>query len=144
MIEEDVSARNLLRRAMARRELEHESNLRELKDEWKSEALPTLTRYAEDDQHAECRDAFLRLYEQGYSDPEMARRLVMGVASVQRRRVALGLKPNRVAKSDERAETIRQLVSEGLSDVEIAAKVGTCRQNVGHIRRRYGLARGAK
>lgn len=133
---ENMSAKAVLKRIIAQRELEHEANIRELKDYWRDrEPAPV-----RDDKHStrEGRaQQFEDLYRQGLSDNEIAERMGTAATNVSKRRNDLGLPPNHTAVMNERNARIKALIVEGKTNKEISAAIAGLTPNaINHIRDR--------
>lgn len=92
--------------------------------------------------HIKYREDFMRLYNDGLSDPEIAKVLGQFPQVIYNWRKMYGLPANYVQHSGatgSHADTIRTMHAAGSTDSEIAASIGVSRLAVLNFRKREGL-----
>lgn len=93
--------------------------------------------------HQHYKDEFMRLYNEGKSDPEIARALNQFPQIIYNWRKIYGLPanhPQHRSYTAKHADYIRTMHGEGATDDEIAMSLGLGRSSIQHFREREGMA----
>jgi DNA-binding NarL/FixJ family response regulator len=82
----------------------------------------------------------LELFEDGYSDAAIAKRLGRSPGSIRMRKIKLGLAVPQSRWTAEERERLRELVAAGFTSARIAAKLGRSEASVRRVRARLRVS----